>query len=157
MQRLRHLERAADLLAFLGDAARDVADRARHRLAAAAQRARRIGERVELLADAIHRLEQRPSQIVDVQRGRELVREAPDERNLLRRVRVRLVVLQLEEAHGALAEPQRDHDDAASERAAASTRGSRSVSETRMTSPSCSASLRSVAELTVGSRAADRE
>ena len=114
---LRHLERAADLLALLGDAARDVADGARHRLAAPAQRARRVGERVELLAHPIHRFQQRAAQIVDVQRGGELIREAADQRHLLRRVRVRLVVLQLEDAHRALAEPQRDHDHAAGERA----------------------------------------
>ena len=78
VQRLRHLD-ATDPTCSPSSAMprADLADGARDRLAAAAQGARRGGERLQLLAHARHRLEQRAAKVIDVQRGRQLLREAP--------------------------------------------------------------------------------
>ncbi len=117
METPRHLQRVAHLDSFLGDGACDVADRPRHRFAPAAERARRRGQGIELQAHAGHRLREWTTQIVDVQGGRELIGEPADERDLLPRVRVRLVMLQLEDANRPVAEAQGQHHDAAHARA----------------------------------------
>src|SRR6185312_5411219 len=104
MQRMCRLEAAAQLLALLDDAAGDVGDRLRDGLAAAAQRLRRLVERLELRAHASHRLQQGRLQLIDVERRRELIGEAPDHRDVLDAVRGPLVMLQLEETDVAIAE-----------------------------------------------------
>src|ERR1019366_3104973 len=74
------------------------------------QRARRLGQRLELARDARDGVEQRIPEVVDVQRRRQLVGEAAHEHCFLRAVGVRLVMLQLEHAHDAIAEAQTNRD-----------------------------------------------
>ena len=74
-------------------------------------------ERLELARQARHGVEQRIPQVVDVQRRGQLVGEAAHEHRLLRSVRPRLVMLELEHAHHAIAETQADRHDRAYVRA----------------------------------------
>ena len=117
VQRVGGLDGPSELLALLGDAAADLGDRARHGFPATAQRACRGGQRFQLVADARHRFEERPPEIIDVQRGRQLRPEALHQGDFLVRIRVRLVVLEFQEADGAVTEAEREHDHAARHRA----------------------------------------
>ena len=109
---MSRFEAAPELVALLGDTARDVADRLRHRFAAASQRLRRYVQRLELRADAPHRLEEWRLQFIDVQRRRELIREAPNRRHVLDAIGGAFVVLELEQTDVAVAEAHWKDNDA---------------------------------------------
>src|SRR5689334_20211335 len=101
---MRRLETTPELIAFLGDAARDVPNRLCDRLAAPAKRLCGLIERLELRAHAAHCFEERSLELVDMQCRRELIREAANHRDVLHAIRGALVMLQLEQSDVAVAE-----------------------------------------------------
>ena len=96
------------LLGLLGDSARDVGNGVRHRLATGAQQARGLRQRVELTGQTRHGAEERRAQIVNMQRGRQMIGEPANQHRLFLAVGVRLVMFNFEDADIAIAEPERD-------------------------------------------------
>src|SRR2546425_4476150 len=90
----------ADRAGGRGDGARDLA-----------QRLGRPHERRQLLRQALDGLDQRPTQLGDVNRRGELVREGRDGEQILGPIGLALVVLQLERTDHLVPEPERyDHE-----------------------------------------------